>query len=673
MNDVGGLHRWSDALPLGVEVRATAWSYGAEDAPELYESTFYRYEVVNRRGAPIDSLRLGFVADVELGTFNDDYVHTDSLRQMAVVYNGDDLDEGGGGYGASPPALGIDVLSGGAAGAMHYTGGGTVTSDPNGAQEALNYLTQRWKDGAPLRQGGDGYAEAGPRTRWSYSGDPVAGAFWSEENVDGQGTRSTPADRRVIVSVEPVRLADGERTVLDLGVLFAQGNSRLASVTALRRVSDRAQQLYNAGALAALAREPAPPPPPSLSAPLADATPGGDAITFAWAAVPGADEYRFEIVDAPDAVEPVFAQVVAEPTTTVRALELPLNRRAPLYWRVRSVRLGAESAPAEARAVVVFTPAFDRFSVVANAAGTLPTPEPAADPFDGFPTPGGRAPSAAQQTTGAWWTVSARGLPGAGGLGDQVARSYASFLDVAVREGALPHDFEMRFTGRSVGVLASGRQVSVPFELWDVGVGTPGDPADDVRLVPVVYDADGDRAFSVSESEDGQLATDGVSWHLPLDVAPGERGYLAWAESVGLSPRAYGAEVLSRITLVRQSNAGSDPPTAPERGTILRIESSSLVLPLATDGDTADALGLAVRPNPSATRATVGYRLAADGPVRLRVVDRLGREVAVLVDADRSAGEHRAALDTSQLAVGVYVVVLDAGGQRTVQTVTVVR
>ena len=53
-----------------------------------------------------------------------------------------------------------------------------------------------------------------------------------------------------------------------------------------------------------------------------------------------------------------------------------------------------------------------------------------------------------------------------------------------------PRDFEIRFTARgSVGYVGSGgsaRLFRVPFELWDVGVVTPGaanDPADDRQLI----------------------------------------------------------------------------------------------------------------------------------------------------------------------------------------------
>ncbi|MEM7786096.1 MAG: T9SS type A sorting domain-containing protein [Bacteroidota bacterium] len=84
------------------------------------------------------------------------------------------------------------------------------------------------------------------------------------------------------------------------------------------------------------------------------------------------------------------------------------------------------------------------------------------------------------------------------------------------------------------------------------------------------------------------------------------------------------------------------------------------------------ALG-APAPNPLRTTARIQYRLEAAGRVRLGVVDALGREVAVLAEGPRAAGEHEAVLDASGLAAGVYVVRLVGEGAVAARTVTVVR
>lgn len=89
----------------------------------------------------------------------------------------------------------------------------------------------------------------------------------------------------------------------------------------------------------------------------------------------------------------------------------------------------------------------------------------------------------------------------------------------------------------------------------------------------------------------------------------------------------------------------------------------------------AKGLGLgAAYPNPSGPGALrVPYRLERPGPVRLEVVDVLGRTVAVLVDGHAEAGAHEATLEAGRLASGAYVLRLSAGGETRTQRMTVVR
>jgi hypothetical protein len=81
----------------------------------------------------------------------------------------------------------------------------------------------------------------------------------------------------------------------------------------------------------------------------------------------------------------------------------------------------------------------------------------------------------------------------------------------------------------------------------------------------------------------------------------------------------------------------------------------------------------AVRPNPVRGQATVSFRLAEAGPVRLALYDVRGRRVAVLLDGERAAGRHTARLDAGRLAAGTYVLRLDAGSRSASQRVTIMR
>ncbi len=73
-----------------------------------------------------------------------------------------------------------------------------------------------------------------------------------------------------------------------------------------------------------------------------------------------------------------------------------------------------------------------------------------------------------------------------------------------------------------------------------------------------------------------------------------------------------------------------------------------------------DAAG--VYPNPFAGSAQIAFALDATADVRLAVYDVLGREVAVLVDAELDAGSHSAAFDAAGLPTGTYLYRLRVGG-----------
>jgi hypothetical protein len=81
----------------------------------------------------------------------------------------------------------------------------------------------------------------------------------------------------------------------------------------------------------------------------------------------------------------------------------------------------------------------------------------------------------------------------------------------------------------------------------------------------------------------------------------------------------------------------------------------------------------AVYPNPVRDRATVAFAVAEPGPVRLTVHDVLGRRVRTLAEGPLAAGEHSATFDAAGLRSGIYLMVLQAEGQRHTRKVMIVR
>ena len=305
MNDAGNEREFYGSTPIGVEVRAHAFAF--EDSPSagipeeaVRYTPFLRYEIVNRRSVSVDSLRVSLWTDVDLGTHDDDYLGTDTLRHMVYVYNGDDLDEGRSGYGAAPPAWGVQVL-GGVVGlpngrdddldgttdepgeevrlaSTHYTTNEGPFGDPYLAEHFVNVQRGRGRFGARLGALGAGYpceggqfcgsngAGGGPPTVYIYPSDPAAGEFWSEVNNDGQGGSNRPGERRMVLTTGPGRLDPGQSAVVTFAFPFARGADHLTSVTELRTLAGGLQATFGGGTFPSrpVAR-PEPPAPPAFA------------------------------------------------------------------------------------------------------------------------------------------------------------------------------------------------------------------------------------------------------------------------------------------------------------------------------------------------------------------------------------------------------------------------
>jgi len=254
------------------------------------------------------------------------------------------------------------------------------------------------------------------------------------------------------------------------------------------------------------------------------------------------------------------------------------------------------------RTTVVNPDIFTGFEVVANGGGPLDPPAGGALDFQGFPSI--RLDENQQVGLGQWGfhTADNGGSCAGGSWGE-----YASFITRVTRSGSNltnigQYDYEMRFTGdhSNPGVNGSFAIESindenvfwVPFELWRIGVGTPADISDDVRLSIWIRDDGNDDSYNLeswgclnyvsfggdgehsASSRDDDPWTDWVFWILPSNNSAGESGYLEdEAAMIGGTYAFDGEEILANTVLVNW-NGGYEPPfnqDLPEQGTVLRI------------------------------------------------------------------------------------------------------
>ena len=305
-----------------------------------------------------------------------------------------------------------------------------------------------------------------------------------------------------------------------------------------------------------------------------------------------------------------------------------------------------------------------------------------------------------------------------GGGGDGSIDRLRRYVEVAA-----PDAFEMRFTasgGFGVYGFAAFTIASVPFELWNIG--DPGNPGDDVRMIPFL-NANGAELsdwvdmFTGTDTwpvSGGTPITDWVYWMAPdrptgydmfetaaigfggagatydplsdgdAQVDPDLSGtstngvdcdnqgvYVDYCYRNTLLTGTYpggtfGAQFvypIGRMVFADLAGGGTTPPD----DTVIRLFTDKSAPPPPTDTEDSpeipqDFVLHQAYPNPFNPQAVVPFDVPELATIRLAVYDMLGREVAVLVDGQVTAGRHEVVLDGSNLASGVYLIRLESAG-----------
>ncbi len=227
-NDVGNVHTETNGQPLSVEIQVMAYAFNREN---LNYATFYNYEVINKGLDTLFDLYFTQFADVDLGCWEDDLVGCNVNRSLGIAYNGNTPDSPCStfsqlipSYGDTIPLLGIDFLNtptpndgspGGMSSFVYYENNHSPKGLPVQPIEYYNLMRGKWKTGAPIEYGGDGYQQGTATTTYMFPNDPSSGTGWSECSEN-----RAPDDRRFLMSAGPFNLHPSERKEVSLGVLF---------------------------------------------------------------------------------------------------------------------------------------------------------------------------------------------------------------------------------------------------------------------------------------------------------------------------------------------------------------------------------------------------------------------------------------------------------------------
>ena len=478
MNDVGNTHDESETLPIGLEVRVSAFSTVA-DSPTLYQGTFYRYELVNRNSAPFTDAYLGLFVDPDLGDAGDDYIGSDSTRSLAFVYNALEEDAV---YGDAPPAVGYDFLTGAASHTYFIGAGPPGTGDP---ERRRNTTTSSGGCGRTARLSpptASATRRPARSRRWAFPGDPESEEFWSEVNNDGEGGHNPPGDRRQILSTGAFTIPPGGSHTVDFAILFAAGANHLNSVTALKAASDEVQARYDAGAL--FVPFPTPLPPEPIAAPAPVGPPDGahfedEPVTLAWTSAGEGSVYELSYARNPDFSNPTRTLTPRTSRTLPFGIQ---DTTITYYWHVR-VRNGRVTSPySETRSFSIFL--------------TLQPPPPgsfsqgASIVEVAYPDAEICPPGSEEEDLGCRFFGGNTVWLDPNATSDYVVTTPDNDLSEIARyyEAVGEDDFEMRFTeacatpGACLAIYSDAAPggnedeiASVPFELWNVGTDAPGD------------------------------------------------------------------------------------------------------------------------------------------------------------------------------------------------------
>jgi hypothetical protein len=79
------------------------------------------------------------------------------------------------------------------------------------------------------------------------------------------------------------------------------------------------------------------------------------------------------------------------------------------------------------------------------------------------------------------------------------------------------------------------------------------------------------------------------------------------------------------------------------------------------------------KPNPFSDNSIISFTIPRDEPVKLTLMNQYGAIVRVLVDEQKTAGNHQVVVNGKQLQSGMYIYVLKAGAYVTTRKLIIIR
>lgn len=217
-NDRYSTHAQSNSLPLGVELHTEMMGFDTPDS-SLGTCVLVRYSVFNRSNRNYNNFRLSAVINFKIGSQVNEYLGTDVVNQTLFAIN--DTSEAT--FSNQLVSLGCMAVNKRISSSIYFEN----TSDPvNGMPTKdthyVRLMRGTWKNGQPMKYGGNGVDASGSNTKFVYPYNTDAsqgGIMWSDND------RYQPGKRFGVLNFDSISLKRGEAANFDVVYFIVKENS----------------------------------------------------------------------------------------------------------------------------------------------------------------------------------------------------------------------------------------------------------------------------------------------------------------------------------------------------------------------------------------------------------------------------------------------------------------
>ena len=213
----GGGEDFSSADPISIELHQTNYMSNCQESTELDHSVFTHIKFINKGDITYSGFKLAVWEDIDLGVSTKSYIGCSPELNSTFIYSEPRIYENKPFPNSNYAIRSTVFFNKDIEGFMGYANGGIgaeppQTTDPSDVNEIYNYLQNKWRDGTPLTEGGNGFnpSNSAIETNFIYPGMPNNPSSWSMLSED-----NSFKDMRSLTQIYSGELTPGHEGVID--------------------------------------------------------------------------------------------------------------------------------------------------------------------------------------------------------------------------------------------------------------------------------------------------------------------------------------------------------------------------------------------------------------------------------------------------------------------------